>query len=268
MTGKDLFQDIEFIKEDYIVEAEGYKRSVIRNAAFMRGIAAAACLVVCFGLYWGVSKSGESSDATTNNTASVKDAYTEMDGASQMQAGEGFAPEKESTLDIGTAQENSSSETAGGSTNMNHSQEMKEDFFEDRNDSVSASDKLESSVGAETEEFAYLMVTENMSVRQLQSWNAFVDCVEAGKEAQIQIVNDSDAEDVLTRKVCYDGEVFEIETIYAAGDVRRKQETFAYLNTIKKDGIVYVVLSKEEIETPEQLEQAEEVLHLFHYAVQ
>ena len=72
----------------------------------------------------------------------------------------------------------------------------------------------------------------------------------------------------MTRKVCYDGEVFEIETIYAAGDVRRKQETFAYLNTIKKDGIVYVVLSKEEIETPEQLEQAEEVLHLFHYAVQ
>lgn len=267
MTGKDLFQEIEFIKEDYIVEAEGYKRSVIRNVAFQRGLAAAACLVVCFGLYWGVSKGGVSSDTTAENSVSIKDAYTEMDSTSQTQAGEGFAPMEESTLDMGTIQENSSSETAGSSANVNNSHEMTEDFFADHNDSASVSQKQESVAGAESEEMEYLIVADVLTAKQLKSWNAFVDCVEAGKEAQIQIVNDSEAEEVLTIKVCYDGEVFETETIHATDDIRKEQQTYAHLNMPQVDGIVYVVLSMEDIQTPEQLEQAEDVLYLFHYEV-
>lgn len=54
MTEKDLFREIGNINEKYITEAEETKRTVIWTPAFRRTLATAACLVVCFGLYFGV----------------------------------------------------------------------------------------------------------------------------------------------------------------------------------------------------------------------
>jgi len=64
MTGKELFKEIGSIKEDYIAEAEEYKRSLIHNTVFQRCLVTAAGLLACAGLYWGaqVTINQQSSD--------------------------------------------------------------------------------------------------------------------------------------------------------------------------------------------------------------
>lgn len=53
MTEKELFREIGNIKEEYVAEAQEYKRSVWQNTVFRRSLATAACLLLCLGIYWG-----------------------------------------------------------------------------------------------------------------------------------------------------------------------------------------------------------------------
>lgn len=79
MTGKDLFREIGMIEEEYVAEAENYKRPVIHHAAFKRALATAACLVVCLGIYWGVqvTRDNETMYAEDSAAQAEKTGYAE-----------------------------------------------------------------------------------------------------------------------------------------------------------------------------------------------
>jgi len=69
MTGRELFQEIGNISEEYVVEAEKYQNRrgigiyVLKNPAFRKTLVTAACLVVCAGLVFTVQKLGVRKDA-------------------------------------------------------------------------------------------------------------------------------------------------------------------------------------------------------------
>lgn len=101
MTGNDLFREIGNINEKYVKEAEEAKRATILTPAFRRIIATAACLVICFGLYFGVQQLGlggqsetasmESNTSTTAGQAdtSLKTESAVMDSATNSVTGAG-----------------------------------------------------------------------------------------------------------------------------------------------------------------------------------
>ena len=71
MTGNELFREIGMMKDEYVEEAQNYKRSIVHNVVFRRSITTAACLALCFGLYWGVQNiGGVSQDCTQENATS------------------------------------------------------------------------------------------------------------------------------------------------------------------------------------------------------
>lgn len=72
MTGNDMFQEIGNINEKYVKEAEEAKRATILTPAFRRTIATAACLVICFGLYFGVRQLGLGGQSETASMESNK----------------------------------------------------------------------------------------------------------------------------------------------------------------------------------------------------
>ena len=74
MTGRDLFQEIGNIREEFVAEAENYQsekkgsfltvisRKTAKSSTFRKTLATAACLVVCAGLVFTVQKRGISKD--------------------------------------------------------------------------------------------------------------------------------------------------------------------------------------------------------------
>lgn len=81
MTGNDLFREIGNINEKYVTEAEETKRSVIMTPVFRRTLATAACLVVCFGLYFSVRQlgmGGQSETASMESSTSITAGQTDM----------------------------------------------------------------------------------------------------------------------------------------------------------------------------------------------
>ncbi len=78
MTGNDLFREIGNIDEKYVKEAQESRRMVIFTPAFRKGLATAACLLLCLGIFAGVQqvRNGAKSEsatmqAETNGTAST-----------------------------------------------------------------------------------------------------------------------------------------------------------------------------------------------------
>lgn len=67
MTGNDLFREIGNIDEKYIKEAQESKRMVIFTPAFRKGLATAACLLLCLGIFAGVQqvRNGAKSEPAT-----------------------------------------------------------------------------------------------------------------------------------------------------------------------------------------------------------
>ena len=89
MTGKELFQEIGNISEEYVAEAERYskkagsmvavwRRKIAGNASFGKTLAAAACLVVCAGLVFMVQKLGVSQDAAEESVMDYENMAVEM----------------------------------------------------------------------------------------------------------------------------------------------------------------------------------------------
>ncbi len=106
MTEKELFREIGNIKEEYVAEAQEYKRSIWQNTVFQRSLVTAACLLVCLGIYWGTEylKGGdkamqesaiapESCMDVETEIFEVKTEATEMT-ASQMTDADGVAEEQ------------------------------------------------------------------------------------------------------------------------------------------------------------------------------
>ncbi len=101
MTGNDLFREIGNINEKYVKEAEEAKRATILTPAFRRTIATAACLMICFGLYFGVRQLGlggqsetasmESNTSTTTlqEDMAIKTESAVMDSATNSATGAG-----------------------------------------------------------------------------------------------------------------------------------------------------------------------------------
>ena len=77
MTGKDLFREIGNINEEYIKEAQEYKRPkrdiifVINNPTFRKMTATAACLMICAGLAFTVHKMDLRTDSA-KESANIK----------------------------------------------------------------------------------------------------------------------------------------------------------------------------------------------------
>ncbi len=264
MSGKDLFREIGLVKEEYITEAEEYKRSIIHNVAFQRGLAVAACLVVCGGLYWGVGYHSVSSDSTAQSTNDANNVYTEMDSATVMDNSENVAPKEENAMDM---------EAVAGENMGNYSEDCEESersdgFFADGTNiqnSTTVKNEETASEPETTMKDIQCIDTSNMSGEDVAVWEAFVKTTETKTPSQIKISSELEEGTVSWTEVRYDGECFQVLWENEMGEATGFEETYLYLNQIEEEDTVQVVLSDERIETKEQLKQEEHVLHLFSY---
>ncbi len=264
MSGKDLFREIGLMKEEYITEAEEYKNSVIHQGAFRRGLAVAACLVVCGGLYWGVGYNGMSSDSTSESTNNTNSVSMEMDSTTIAQNNGNTAPKNESIMDM----EAVAGESMGERGDEDIQSDASEGFFTDGTDvqdSVPAVREESESEAVATGKDAECIDGMNMSEKELAVWEAFVEATETGTPAQIKVHTQSEDGADLWIELAYDGMCYQVIRQNAAGETTQAEQTYPYLNQMEEGRIVQVFLSDEQIETNKQWEQAENILHLFRY---
>lgn len=232
MTGNDLFREMGNINEKYVKEAEEAKRATILTPAFRRTIATAACLVICFGLYFGVQQLGmggqsetasmesNTSNATGQADMSIKAESAVMDSAttnSVAGAGEDGMYEAEEDSAFWEDIWSTENETAEGAP------EVDEEYYEqvagsesvqgDAQEAPIQDSMQESEMKAQDarsseaigERFdGYVQDLEywpaEMAVLDEDSWlqsgleevNAFIAKTEKGEEASLELVRTSD----------------------------------------------------------------------------
>ncbi len=103
MTEKELFREIGNIKEEYVAEAQEYKRSVWQNTVFRRSLATAACLLVCLGIYWGMEYF--SKDMAMQESAIAPESCKDVEMEAFQAKTESLQMTTEQTADAGIAEE-------------------------------------------------------------------------------------------------------------------------------------------------------------------
>lgn len=269
MTGNDLFREIGGISEKYIAEAEATKRSIIHNTVFRRSLATAACLMVCVGLYF------------TTRTGS-KEAATDSTGA----AGHHNNNIKEDSSD-NTVMNYVTGDTSGGfelddildffgdndrSENTTEAPAYEADSAYSENCSPSEPEYSEEGV-AVGEAFDYsnlvkrllsypneyeallqtdAFIVEHGIVRSgMERWDAFIDCVERGVPALVEVVQFTDEGDAIVAGILYNGKVYYLLMDYsrdAWGNTDWLEYVYNNLYLDTRDGRTKVLLSVKNVE--------------------
>lgn len=301
MTGNELFREIGMIKEEYVLEAQEYKRSIVHNVVFRRSVATAACLAVCFGLYWGIqSIGGASADCTQSNNTSagyhMSAVAEDSDGAECAQAedeavvqeAEIFADaEEENMQDYVAVEEKLGNETSSQQQDsMSQSALAENDISEDKKelgerpgterDLTAVKERL-AAYPNELEQLcesdAYVIVHGTVENGQEQ-WDSFLNKVAAQESATIDLIQFTVEGDPIITYLHYNGEDFYMvedssRDAWAGSGAGMKESIFGYLNTVTEGNYVEVILSKEKDLTEEELRSGEYETHsLFVYRVE
>lgn len=292
MTEKELFQEVGRIKEEYIVEAQEYKRSVIHNPVFKRTLATAACLVLCVGIYWG--NSNMHTDEGPNSISSV--GQTAVNSLS----GEAFLKDQmdmvHNDMNKNTVQTDSVNKTEEVPEYiLNQSQEeqvtvagapgegmqtneaenkceleatLKEDISFNLDEAKARLGNYPNTLEELRQENVYI-VLHGISDTGSELWEEFLQSVNDDITADIDIVRLTDEGYPIITCVYFDGQLFHVvcdsTRDMGAGDGGGlHEETYKYLNVLQSDNRTETVLSQEADLTIAQLKSGEyETYELF-----
>lgn len=267
MTGNELFREIGNINEKYVKEAEETKRATILTPAFRRTMVTAACLVICFGLYFGVRQLGvggqsetASMEANTNSATgqadmSIKTESAVMDSATNSVTGADEESIYENTEDSAFWEElwPTDSEIATGAT------EADTESIEQTVSSESIADNKQEIVVQDGKQLFADMVVLDETV-WLQSGeemvDAFLEKVERGEEANLELVRTSDEEVYAFYYIRYNGKEYSLLTEWeyrenAEMEMKTFEASYGYLKVFEEtleDGSVYYVVGLGEME--------------------
>ena len=239
MTGKELFQEIGNISEEYVAEAERYRkesgsgivragrRRLARHASFRRTLTAAACLVICAGLVFTVLKLGISKDAAEESVMDNEGAVMEMavaesaiaqntasDSEKQAEAME-TRPETEASVVPEAAEEEAKAES-GKTVGNNQSDSIKNEMADvEKSEPVWDLKRVKEKMASYPNKYGdilkldgvYILVHGKVEKGQ-EIWDAFVKSVDRGETAQAEIIRFTVEGDPIIESVYYDGSVF------------------------------------------------------------
>ena len=241
MTGRDLFQEIGNIREEFVAEAENYQsekkgslltvisRKTAKSMTFRKTLATAACLVVCAGLVFTVQKLGVSKDvakeSAMENEMVMGSAWKEMMDVIEKQ--EDALPEEETGI-----------VTDADSDNVSEVPEKTDGIKDELKKETAEEDNLETALGESQfamnselkawdlnevkkimrsypDEYDKILQLDNVFVlvhgtveKGQDLWNSFLEAAETGKAAQIDVIRFTVEGDPIIETVHYDGEVF------------------------------------------------------------
>ena len=241
MTGRELFLEIGNIREEFVAEAENYQSETkgniltvisgktAKSVTFRKTLATAACLVVCAGLVFTVQKLGISKDtakeSAMENEMVMESAREELWDVAEKQ--EDALPETESS--IVTDEESGTGLGTPEKTN-GMKDELKTETTEEKeletaigesqfamNSELEAWDlkAVKKRMKSYPDEYDEILELDNVFVlvhgtaeKGQDLWNAFLEAVDAGKPAQVEIVRFTVEGDPIIETVHYDGEIF------------------------------------------------------------
>jgi len=267
MTGSDMFREIGNIKEEYVVEAEYYRRKVRESSTFRRTLAAAASLLLCLGVVSAVQRLNVGKDSASFDAAT---AYNTREESVVME----MAP----SIALVTEEKEEADTFAGNANKPETSVDVKGNVKEERQtDELGASSQIESAIGtmpmwelksikkcqaAYGDNYDEIMKQENAfvilhgEVRSGQHlWEDFLDQVEDGQTAQIDIVNFTVEGDPIIETIHYDGSSFHIcvdnsRDAYAGRDNMYYEAEYKFLQhsekTIEGGRVIEYVLTDSE----------------------
>lgn len=232
MTGNELFREIGLINEQHIVEAEETRRSMIYNAVFRRGLATAACLVICVGVYWGTQHPWKSADSTGSAMEYAFD--TAMEGAAMEEETENVPqeaaePEAYSAL---TSEDSMPVETGEEELKLCEEEASNDEICEGiaaQEESISVTEDAQTQVQSKMaydyaavkarlgeysndlqelcEAEAYVILHGTVENGEEQ-WTAFMEAVEVGVAANIDVISFTIEGDAVIDSLYYDGASF------------------------------------------------------------
>lgn len=265
MTGKDMFREVGNISEKYIAEAEETKRSIIQNVAFRRSIGTAACLLLCVGIFAlnrtsDKSASGPQYDSVADSPAYVSDATNSV--AMEM-AGEEAA-------DIGN---NSAWKDVGNSVEEESDLSGREVMVYDEELTIERLQAYSNDYEELLQTDAFVVVHGTVKSDMAQ-WEAFLDCVEEGEPAYVDVIQFTEEGDAIITAIQFVGKYFYVlvdHTRDAWGNPNCSWEEYGYpyLYLDIQDGRTRVVLSELKLEEQEigeaLVKNPEEFDELFQY---
>lgn len=271
MTGKDLFREVGNISEKYITEAEETKKSIIHNATFRRSLGTAACLVLCVGIF-AITRSGEkASEATSDSTPQ----YIASDNQMHPMDGTNNVQMNTAEQDVGSSAGNSSWEEFWDSVKENEQTESsveKEDYtssnapeevvgeepsLSDREWGDCVEDLIIERLQSYSNNYEELLQTDAFVVAHgtvksgMAQWETFVNSVEEGVPAYVDVVQFTDEGDAIITGLYFAGEYFcimEDHTRDAWGKTGIVKYEYQYLYTDTRDGRTVVILSDLQLE--------------------
>lgn len=243
MTGRDLFLEIGNIREEFVAEAESYqsetKGSILevisgknaKSVTFRKTLATAACLVVCAGLVFTVQKLGISKDSAKEsameNEMVMESAREELWDVAEKQEDalpeteSGIVTDKESGISI-EAPEKTSGIKDELKTESIEEEKLETALGESQfvmNSKLEAWDlkAVKKRMKSYPDEYDEILELDNVFVlvhgtaeKGQDLWNAFLEAVDAGKTAQVDVIRFTVEGDPIIETVHYDGEVFHL----------------------------------------------------------
>lgn len=270
MTGKDLFREVGNISEKYITEAEETKKSIIHNVAFRRGLGTAACLVLCVGIFAITrmvdlgSKEAASDSAPHYNQASDGTNHVHMSTAEQEVVGDSAnssiweesidsikeQDRAESSVEVESyAPSNTPEEVVGEEPEMSDSAMIKfdEDLVIERLQAYS--NDYEELLQAEA-----FVVAHGKVKNGLNAWEGFLEKVQSGKSARVDLIEFTVEGDAIITAIVYDGELYHVVmdcTRDAWGKTGIVKYEYKYLYMDTQEERTEVVLSDLELKDEE-----------------
>ncbi|MBR6666383.1 MAG: DUF4362 domain-containing protein [Lachnospiraceae bacterium] len=258
MTGNDLFREVGNISEKYVTEAEETKRSIIHNVVFRRSLATAACLMVCVGLYFS-TRTGRK-EATADSSEGSGPQYDAATNEVHVAVGEQDADGGFRFKDI--------LDSLGGN---NKTDNAPQDYYQE---SASSSERVESETANTPEEdlgasggywmdtidrlcaypndYKALLQTDAFVVAHgtvksgMPQWEAFLQSVEQGDTAYVDVVQFTEEGDAVISAVVFLGDWYYVladHTRDAWGKQDMLEYEYRYLYLDRQDGRTRVVLT-------------------------
>ncbi len=263
MTGNDLFREVGNISEKYVTEAEETKRSINHNVVFRRSLATAACLMVCVGLYFS-TRTGRKADTAADSSGGSAPQYDAATNDMHSAVGEQEADGGFHLQDI--------LDSLGGN---NKTDNAPQDYYQE---SASSSERAESEsintpeedIGASGDywmdtydrlcaypnDYEALLQTDAFVVAHgavksgMEQWDAFLECVEQGDTAYVDVVQFTEEGDAIISAVVFMGDWYYVLTDHtrdAWGNQGMVEYGYRYLYLDRQDGRTRVVLTDLEL---------------------
>ncbi len=304
MTGKELFQEIGMIKEEYIAEAESYKRPIIYNAVFKRTLATAACLVACMGIFWGTqwSKGVENlkADNSAKQTTEVNDEACQMEQEGALEVLTGKETGKSNDGIVECLPREKAANVSGAEKEEIPLQDIKEATQEEtviqshpEQESVSSGmqesmdnmdgtvmdfTKVKARLAEYPEDFdqlfqqeAYIIMHGSVEKGQ-EKWDSFLAKVKALESASIDIIQFTMEGDPIITYLYFNGQEFYVvrdntRDAFAGSGAGVSECTYPYLNILQEGEKIEGILSKEANLTMEQLQSDEYDIYILFQRV-